>query len=325
METDISVIICTRNRAASLAETLQCLADADRAGLNIEIVVVNNGGQDDYSALPAAFEKHFPIRLLDEPKQGVFGKSHALNRALAHPGLGSVLVVLDDDMTTHRDWFQGISAICARWPDKDFFTGRTYVVWPDSVPPAIAESGPLRTWMYSITDEGTQDRLIESGRWYAGGHFWFRSRCLSSGIRFDDTWLTEPKFMLDLVELGYGGVSAPDAVAGHRIQDRLLSKSVIRERAIKVGRDNAEVRLRPFRHSVKQARFFHRHPFSCRLFCCARLLQASLRWFAAQLHPAEMKRFVNTVVALEQLNYHVSFLRLAGEMQEYRMIRARSK
>src|SRR5271170_7688457 len=145
---------------------------------------------------------------------------------------------------------------------------------------------------------------MENGRWFSGNHFWFRSRCLAAGIRFDDLWLTEPKFMLDLVERGHGAVSGPDAVVGHRIQARLLVESVIRERATKVGRSNAEVRLRPYRRSVKHAHFFNQHPLLGRLFCCVKLLQAAFSWVRAKLHPLASTRFVATMIALEQFIYH---------------------
>lgn len=320
MEFDISVIICTRNRAESLHQTLTYLAEADRTGLNVEIVVVNNGGTDTTPEVARAFGDNFHVRVLFEPQQGVFGKSHALNRALDEGGLGKIIVILDDDMNAHRGWFQGIAALCERWPNKDLFTGRSYVVWPDPPPPpAVAQSGPLRTWMYSIIDDGDRDNPMGNGRWFAGGHFWFRSRCLGSGIRFDDTWLTEPKFMLDLVELGYEGVAGPDAVVGHCIQERLLAESVIRERAIKVGRSNADVRLRPYRKSTKHARFMNQHPLLGRLFCCVKLIQSAFSWLRAKLHPIASERFVATVIAVEKFTYHLELLQIATQMPEYRI------
>ena len=322
MEFDISVVICTRNRAASLHDTLTCLANADRTGLKIEIIVVNNGGVDDTPEVIHTFSDILPIRLLFEPRQGMYGKSHALNRALEEDGLGKIIAVLDDDMSPHRDWFRGVAALCRRWPDKDIFTGKSYVIWPADPPPALVHSGPLHIWMFSTIDEGDEDRPMGNGRWFSGNHFWFRSRSLASGVRFDDVWLTEPKFMLDLVELGYGAVSGPDAVAGHRIQDRLLSESVIRERATKVGRSNAEVRLRPYRHSVKHAHFLNRHPVLGRLFCCVKLLQSAFSWMRAKLDPFTNDRFVATMIALERFTYHLHLLRTAGQMREYRVLKA---
>lgn len=322
MDADISVVICTRNRAESLRETLNCLAGADRSGLSVEVIVVNNGGVDHTEEAAKTFAGYFPVRLIYEPRQGVFGKSHALNRALEEPDLGKIIAILDDDMTPHHDWFQGVAAICARWPDHDLFTGRSYVIWPMPPPPAIARSFPLQTWMYSIIDHGLQDKAMGNGRWFSGNHFWFRSRCLSSGIRFDDIWLTEPKFMLDMVELGFGAISGPDAIAGHRIQASLLGKHTIRERAVKVGRSNADVRLRPCRRSVKHAQLFNQHPLLGRLLCCARLLQSCLGWVTAGLHPAAMNRFVRAAVAREQFTYYLHLLRLASQMPEYRLVRS---
>jgi len=318
---DISVVICTRNRAASLRQTLTCLANADRTGLRVEVIVVDNNGADETPEVLSTFEDRLHVRYVFEPRQGAYGKSHALNRALDEGCRGEIIAVLDDDMSPHADWFQGVAAICRRWPDKDLFTGRSYVIWPPDSPPEIRRNLTLQTWMYSIIDLGREDIPLGNGRWFSGNHFWIRSRCLASGIRFDDIWLTEPKLMLDLVELGYGGISGADAVAGHRIQERLLDKARIAERAIKVGRSNAEVRLRPFRRTVKHASFFHKHPVLGRLFCCARLVQSSFRWIQAQTRLAATSRFVATMIATEQITYHTQMLRTAGEMREYRIFR----
>jgi glycosyltransferase involved in cell wall biosynthesis len=318
---DLSVIICTQNRAESLRETLTHLTAADHVGFSAEVIVVNNGGSDATPEVVRAFENLISIRYLFEPKQGVFGKSHALNRALGQGELGAIVAILDDDISPHGDWFRGVMAICERWPQKDLFTGRSYVIWPAVTPPALAQSSPLRTWMYSIIDNGGQDEFLRNGQWFSGNHFWFRSRCLESGVRFADCWLTEPTFMLDLVELGYEAVSGPDAVVGHRIQDGLLDRKVIRERAIKVGRSNAEVRLRPYRASVKHARFMSDHPLLGRLYCCAKLVQAGFSWLRSRLHLFSIDRFVATAIAIEKLAYHLELLRTASQMREYRVLR----
>lgn len=321
MTPDISVVIPTRNRSASLHEILTCLANADRTGLRAEVLVVDNGGKDNTPEVVQQFKGRLETRYLRELQQGSYGKSYALNRALDAGGLGGIIAVLDDDMSPHADWFQGVATLCRRWPDKDLFTGRSYVVWPDSSPSAFVQSGTLRTWMYSIFDQGDQDKPMGDGRWFSGNHFWFRSRCLKSGLRFEDTWLTEPRFMLDLVEMGYGAVCGADAVVGHRIQEALLSRTAIRERAAKVGRSNAAVRLRPYRRTVKHARMFRERPLLSRLLCCAKLLQSCGNLVKAKLRSEEDHRFVGTVIALEQIIYHTELLRTAAQMPEYRVFR----
>lgn len=132
---DSSVIICTQNRASSLKVTLERLAAADRDGIRTEVIVVDNAGHDNTKAVVDSFRHLILVRYLHEPTLGVFGKSHALNRALDAGGLGEIIAVLDDDMSPHSDWLKGVTAICKRWPDKDIFTGDRYIIWPcDDVP-----------------------------------------------------------------------------------------------------------------------------------------------------------------------------------------------
>ena len=321
MDCDISVIICTRDRPESLRETLVCLAAADCDALRVHVVVVDNAGTQPLEGVLREFESQLSIEMLVEPTFGVYGKSHALNRALDEGRLGPIVAVLDDDMTPHAGWFRGIEALCRRWPDVDLFTGRSYVAWPDGAPAELVENGTLGTWMYSIIDNGPRDAPIESGRWFSGNHFWFRSRCLASGVRFDDVWLTEPKFMLDLVERGYAAVSGPDAVCGHRVQPRLLDRAVIRKRAVLVGRSNAEVRLVPPRRTVKHAALLHNRPITGRLWAAARLTQAVLRCAWSQLDRSAGRRFVARMIALEQVVYYSSVLRIATRMPEYAVLR----
>lgn len=171
---DISVIIPTQNRAASLQVTLECLASADRVGLRVEVIVVNNAGQDNTEEIARSFSDRIPLRYLYEPMLGNFGKSHALNRALDSGNLGGVIAVLDDDMSPHPDWFQGVSATCQRWPEKDLFTGYTYIIWPIEEVPLWAKKPKLQSWLFSAGHVPISDAELKESRWYLGGHFWFR-------------------------------------------------------------------------------------------------------------------------------------------------------
>ena len=52
---DISVLICTFNRAESLRETLESLAEADRGNLSVEVVVIDNNSSDRTREVAEAF------------------------------------------------------------------------------------------------------------------------------------------------------------------------------------------------------------------------------------------------------------------------------
>lgn len=318
---DISVIISTQNRAASLQVTLECLASADRDGLSVEIIVVNNAGQDRTEEIVESFRQRIPIRYLYEPTLGTFGKSHALNRALGAGGLGGIIAVLDDDMSPHPDWFQGVAAITKRWPCKDIFTGHTYIIWPEVDVPVWAKKPRLQSWLFSAGHVSEHDAEMKKGRWFLGGHFWFRSRVLDTGLRFKDIWVTEPDFQLNLVELGFSGVSGRDAMAGHRVQPVLLQKDVIMERAKKTGLCAAWLRLQPYRKNMKQARLLHAHPFLGRLFC----LLNHLRWRAlcliSYLLPSGGSGFERRLIALERMATYSELFRAANHLEAYSLSR----
>ncbi|MCA9414467.1 MAG: glycosyltransferase family 2 protein, partial [Candidatus Omnitrophica bacterium] len=182
---DISVLICTFNRAESLRETLESLAEADRGNLSVEVVVIDNNSSDRTREVAEAFSERIRIRILTQSRPG---KIHSLNHALDVGGLGALVVLLDDDMSVHPGWFQGVKSISNRHPDCDYFTGRTILSWPDCEVPAWAHHRFLRPWAFSFIDYGDQDVAVKPGQWLSGNHYWFRSKVLEDGRRFLDFW-----------------------------------------------------------------------------------------------------------------------------------------
>jgi hypothetical protein len=173
----------------------------------------------------------------------------------------------------------------------------------------------------------TDDSPLPAGRWFSGNHFWFRSRVLAGGRRFDvsstdlETHINvaDPHFMLQLVEDGHGGVSGPDAVCGHRVQSNLLRLDVQEKRARRCGLRNAEIRLRPFKRQIKQARLFRDHPLFARLFCLACLLGWGTVRVVAWLQPVPTLRRVWQLHAIERFATYLGYLQVAARMEEYRL------
>ena len=97
--TKISVLIPTRNRAASLQALLASLEAAQcPEGVSVEIVAINNGSADATAAMLAresAAERRYSLRVLDQPTAG---KSNALNLALVNCD-GDLLLIVDDDVS----------------------------------------------------------------------------------------------------------------------------------------------------------------------------------------------------------------------------------
>lgn len=322
-EDDISVIICTRNRANSLRETLRCLSVAQRGPLRCGVVIVDNASSDDTANVAKEFSDRLPIHYLYESRPG---KGHALNRALDEAPLGRIVAVLDDDMSPHEDWFLGVKRICDRWPDKDYFTGRSHIVWPAEKVPSWCQHPGLQGWAYSVMG-GPTDKPVAAGRWFSGNHFWFRKRVIQDGRRFGvekvdlrtHMEVPEPYFMLQLAEDGFGGISGPDAVCGHRVQPELLTSAGLKRRALRAGRAFGRVRLSPYKSSVRQARLFRDHPVVARLYCIAALLGWGmayiLSFFGGHLPSAIELR----LKSMMRCATYDEYLRVANTMAEYRV------
>jgi glycosyltransferase involved in cell wall biosynthesis len=94
----VSIIICTRNRAAALRETLAALGRTARPpDLAAELLVVDNASTDGTRELVRP-----PALYLHEPQPGV---ARARNTGLA-AARGDVLLFLDDDTRPPAEWLE---------------------------------------------------------------------------------------------------------------------------------------------------------------------------------------------------------------------------
>lgn len=100
---DISIVVCTQNRAGLLRTALTSLADlASDELFNYEIVVIDNGSTDatpQTIAAAAAKSKHL-IRGVHEPRKGIVP---ARNRGVREAS-GRWIAFFDDDQLADPDW-----------------------------------------------------------------------------------------------------------------------------------------------------------------------------------------------------------------------------
>jgi glycosyltransferase involved in cell wall biosynthesis len=98
----VSIVICTRNRADSLRETLAALSRLEVSShFSVELLVVDNGSTDHTQQVVAQTRPpQLPTRCLIEPAPG---QVNARNRALAESE-SQVLLFTDDDVRVPSDW-----------------------------------------------------------------------------------------------------------------------------------------------------------------------------------------------------------------------------
>jgi glycosyltransferase involved in cell wall biosynthesis len=97
-----NIIISTKNRSQSLAQTLDSLSRVRRDGLEVELIVVDNGSTDETATLVSEAKRRFPfpLRLLSFANGA---KAAALNHALP-TATGRYLVFTDDDLRFDALW-----------------------------------------------------------------------------------------------------------------------------------------------------------------------------------------------------------------------------
>ncbi|MEX2287762.1 MAG: glycosyltransferase family A protein [Planctomycetaceae bacterium] len=99
---NVTIVLCTRNRARMLDDALSSLAALETAGFEFEILVVDNGSTDDTAKVvaAAAAEARVAIRCASEPHPGV---AFARNRGVIE-SRGQWLAFFDDDQLAHPRW-----------------------------------------------------------------------------------------------------------------------------------------------------------------------------------------------------------------------------
>ena len=107
MPATVAIIVCTRDRAESLRETLgalgACVVPPDLAA---ELIVVDNGSSDHTAAVVRETRlPNLPVRSVAEPQPG---QVRARNAGLRASTGADVILFTDDDVRPVRDWIEGM-------------------------------------------------------------------------------------------------------------------------------------------------------------------------------------------------------------------------
>ena len=106
---NITVVLCTYNRAQSLSTALETAAAQIMPNeVQWEVLVVDNNSSDSTPKVVEQFESRYPgrFRYLFEPQPG---KSHALNSGI-RAARGAILAFMDDDVRADASWLNNLTA-----------------------------------------------------------------------------------------------------------------------------------------------------------------------------------------------------------------------
>jgi glycosyltransferase involved in cell wall biosynthesis len=147
----ISVAICTWNRAAILKRALDAMTTlVIPAGVEWELLVVNNNSTDTTEEVIRSFAPRLPIRGLLEPRPG---HAHARNLAVRE-ATGDYILWTDDDGLVQRDWISEYCRAFVRWPEAAVFGGPIEPWFSETPPRWLQEVWPKVAIAYAIRNLG---------------------------------------------------------------------------------------------------------------------------------------------------------------------------
>jgi len=134
---DISVVVCTYNRANLLRNTLKSLEAQKNVNFDWELILVNNNSKDHTKEVVNEFVNKIPnLKYLFESKQGV---SFAKNRGVRETK-GKVIALTDDDVLVNPFWLSKIYEFFRKNPNVACIGGKVLPLWEEDPPSWLTKS-----------------------------------------------------------------------------------------------------------------------------------------------------------------------------------------
>ena len=161
----LTVVVCTHNRAQLLARTLASLNHCVRPPrCDVELLVIANACTDRTVEILDAYRNHtdvknwIPLRWVGEP---IAGKSHALNRAVALVEDG-ILAFVDDDHRVDENYLAEICKASRAYHHAGLICGRILADWDGREPSWVHDTGPYRIYPLPVPNyqQGDQPREV---------------------------------------------------------------------------------------------------------------------------------------------------------------------
>lgn len=246
---DLSVILCTYNRARLLDTALRSLESVRKpSGLSWELLVVDNNSSDHTKDVVEAAKSRsgLPCRYVFEPRQG---KAHALNTGIARAD-ADVLAFTDDDVSFEAGW---LGAVWRAFDDPTCLGigGQIVPVWTSPRPRWYSDTGPYALMTAIVRYEfGDQLQPVIQPPW--GANMAYRRKAFTQYGGFDPRFGPIGRtlmrgedilFARRLLAAGERLLYVPDAIVYHPVEPERLRKRYFRAYYYQNGR--MEIRMCP--------------------------------------------------------------------------------
>mgnify|MGYP001765171327 CR=1 FL=1 len=239
----VSVVICTKNRAALLPAAIASIDRPVPPTVDYEILLIDNGSTDDTAAVVRDLA-HPRLTYLHEPEAGI---ATARNTGW-QKARGDYIAYLDDDATAFPGWVDAIARAFAHDPGAGGVGGPVRPVW----------HAPRPTWLgdevahaLTILDWGPSPQRIDTDRkWLVGANMAFRKSALQAAGGFDlrlgrlgsNLLSNEETFLMrQLDRLGHGILYWPSMQVHHPVPANRLDPRWLVDRHFWQGISDAVV------------------------------------------------------------------------------------
>ena len=255
MTAQVSVIVCTFNRCASLAETLASLAASEvPEKVEWELLVVDNNSKDGTREVVERFSRSatVKVRYLFEPQQGL---SRARNKGLATSSAEYVLFT-DDDVLVDPGWLRyTLGALVDR--RADCAGGKVLPLWRGDRPKWLSDRMLNVLAMLDYGDELLELDGAADDRMLYGASLAFRREKLLAIEAFNPDLGRkgsvgageDMEIQERLRKQGGRIIYEPRSIVYHKIDPERLHKRYFRRWHYVAGRDRAKL-IRPSRFTI---------------------------------------------------------------------------
>mgnify|MGYP006421075187 CR=1 FL=1 len=234
MTPDISVIICTHNRADYLGAAIDSVLQQSLP--NFELLVVDNASSDRTKEVVEPRLSDSRVRYIWEPTLGL---SVARNRG-AKESNAEILAYLDDDAVASPEWLQVLVDAYRQYDKLAIAGGKVTLIWPEGVTPppwlSVNLSGNLGaynlgdTMVYietaGLTPRGLNYSIRRAFLDQIGGFDIQLGRIGTSLLSNEELHMTEAA-----LQLGWQVAYLPNAIVAHNVAPERLNRSWFMQRS----------------------------------------------------------------------------------------------
>ncbi len=253
---ELTILICTHNRAELLHKALASLNRAQRPSMQVRILVAANACTDDTVAQLLAYQAQqlsqnwLPLRMIEVLTPG---KSHALNEAI--PQIGTELTAfVDDDHRVDEGYLTAIEHAATSWPDAGLYCGKILPDWDGSEPSWVHDEGAYRIYPLPVPrfDQSDVPKTItaETGPIPGGGNLIVRRRVFELAGQFSTELVPhghdlgggeDSEYVLRALTRGEHCQYAPQIIQHHYVDTKRLHLGYLLKKSYQRTRSTARI------------------------------------------------------------------------------------